>query len=159
MARVLQRFVSDQRVLFLLVGAINTAVGYLLFVVLFLLLGSYLPYLVVLVVTYIVSSVPAFLLQRMVVFRVCGRWLLDLFRFQMVGLGVLGTNAALLVIGVELLSWPVLLSQAIATIVAVVLSYLGHRFISFARPRASATDTDTQDLGARVPRRPADGRR
>lgn len=127
------QLLSDQRVRFLLVGAANTALGYGIFVVLYLVLGDLLPYLAVLVLAYFTASFFAFLAQRWVVFRVTGFFFLDLVRYLAVGLGVLGLNALFLVAGVEWLALPVLGAQALATFIAVVLSYLGHRFISFAR--------------------------
>lgn len=127
------QLLSDQRVRFLLVGAANTALGYGIFVVLYLVMGALLPYLAVLVLAYFTASFFAFLAQRWVVFRVTGFFFLDLVRYLAVGLGVLGLNALFLVAGVEWLALPVLGAQALATFIAVVLSYLGHRFISFAR--------------------------
>jgi putative flippase GtrA len=130
------RLVKDQRVAFLIVGGINTAIGTGWFVVLLPFLGRVVGYLGVLVCAHVVAVLCAFVLHRRFVFRVTGHVLRDLARFELVNLSVLGFNLATLPVLVELLGWPVLLSQLVIAGVTVVYSWFAHRGFSFRRSRA-----------------------
>ena len=125
----------DQRLLFLLVGGLSTAFGYGVFVVVFLLFPTW-PYLIVLVVAYVLASFFAFTAQKVVVFKAKGSLFLDYLRYNMVGLGALALNAGLLTLFVEVVEAPVLVAQAVATVAVVVSSYFGHRYFSFRRNKA-----------------------
>ena len=96
---------------YVVVGAFNTAFGYGLFAGLELLVGDRVPYLVVLVVAHVVSVLEAFLLHKLVVFRVRGRWWQDLARFWSVYLVALALNLVALPFLVEVVGMPVLLAR------------------------------------------------
>ena len=126
------KVVRDQRVAFLIVGGVNTAVGFVCFAGFLVLLGQKL-YLVALVCAYIVATLIAFVLYRFVVFRVRGHVLADLWRFETVYLSALAVNLAVLPVLVELAHLPVLLAQALIVLVTSLMSYLGHKHYSFRR--------------------------
>ena len=128
----LLRVVRDQRVAFLVVGGINTVVGLLAFAAFLVLLGQQ-RYLTVLVCAHVVSVLIAFVLYRLVVFRVRGHLLADLWRFETVYLSALAVNLVLLPLLVELAHLPVLLAQALIVVVTSVMSWLGHKNYSFRR--------------------------
>ena len=128
--------VRDQRVAFLMVGAINTVVGFLAFAAFLGLLGERL-YLAVLPCAHVVSVLIAFVLYRFVVFRVRGHLLADLWRFETVYLSALAANFVLLPLLVEIARLPVLLAQAMIMLVTSVLSWVGHKNYSFRRPPPS----------------------
>jgi putative flippase GtrA len=130
------RVVRDQRVAFLIVGAINTVVGFLVFAGFLVLLGQ-LRYLVALVCSHVVAVLIAFVLYRYVVFRVRGHVLADLWRFETVYLLALAVNLVVLPILVELAHLPVLLAQALIVLVTSVMSWVGHKHFSFRRPASS----------------------
>ena len=75
------RVVRDQRVAFLIVGAINTAVGFLVFAGFLVLLGKQ-RYLVALVCSHVVAVLIAFVLYRFVVtsWQICGGSRPSIFR-------------------------------------------------------------------------------
>ena len=127
------RLVRDQRVAFLLVGGVNTAIGFGWFV-LFHLLAPAVGYMGTLVLAHVCSVLCAFVLHRTLVFRVRGHVLRDLARFEVVNLGALALNAAALPFFVEVVGLPVLVSQVLATAFSVVTTYVGHRTFSFRRP-------------------------
>lgn len=131
------RLIRDRRVAFLIVGAMNTAIGTAWFV-LFLWLFPHGPagYLGALVCAYFAAVLCAFVLYRRFVFRVTGHVLRDLARFAMVNLSALGFNLAALPLLVEMFEWPVLLSQLVVTGVTVVYSWFAHRGFSFRRSLA-----------------------
>src|ERR1019366_8993354 len=127
------KVVRDQRVAFLIVGGVNTAVGFVCFAGFLVLLGQKL-YLVALVCAYIVATLIAFVLYRFVVFRVRGHVLADLWRFVTVYLMALAVNLVVLPVLVELAHLPVLLAQALIVLVTSVMSWVGHKHFSFRRP-------------------------
>lgn len=136
---LLLRLVRNQRVAFLLVGGVNTVVGFGWFVLFHRLVGPAVGYMGTLACAHVAAVLCAFVLHRRFVFRVHGHVLLDLARFELVNLGMLAANAALLPAFVELGHFPVLPAQAAATAVTVVLSFVGHRFFSFRRSQEPGT--------------------
>ena len=133
---MLFRVVRDQRVAFLLVGGVNTVVGFICFAGFLLLLGQR-RYLAVLLCAHVVSVLIAFVLYRFFVFRVRGHLLADLWRFETVYLSALALNFVMLPILVELAHLPVLVSQAMIMFVTSVMSWVGHKHYSFRRPASS----------------------
>jgi len=131
------RLVRDQRVAFLIVGGMNTAIG----AVWFLLFLWFFPrgpagYLGALVCAHVAAVLCAFVLYRRLVFRVSGHVFRDLARFELVNLSTLGFNFATLPVLVEVLGWPVLLSQFGIAGVTVIYSWFAHRGFSFRRSAA-----------------------
>ena len=136
----LLRLIRDQRVAFLIVGAANTGIGFLLFVGFSLTVGQAAEVawgreaasVVTLACAHIVATCIAFVLHRYVVFRVRGQIWLDFLRFQTVYLVTFGINLValplLVFLGVERI-----LAQLLITVVTVVVSWFGHRYFSFRR--------------------------
>lgn len=119
---------------FLLIGSINTAIGYSVFVTLELLVfGSVTHgYLLSLLLSYVVGIAVAYILYRRFVFVDVGPWTGSLLRFIAVYAISITINALLLV---GLVSWANLqpiVAQAVALVTTVVLSYVGHRWFSFS---------------------------
>lgn len=129
----LLRLVHDQRVAFLLVGATNTVVGALWFILFQVLLQARFGYMVVLLCAHVMAVLCAFVLYRRFVFRVRGHVWLDLGRFEVVNLTALAINAALLPVLVELVGLRVLPAQLLIAAGTVVVTFFGHRNFSFRR--------------------------
>jgi putative flippase GtrA len=132
-APALRRLLADQRFVFLAAGGLNTAFGFGVFTALQLTLGQSVGYLVVLGLSYLIGTVEAFFVYRRFVFKVRHNLVRDFARFQSVSVGALLINAALLPVLVELAHLPVIGSQAIVIVVNAVVSYAGHKHISFRR--------------------------
>ena len=131
------RLIRDQRVAFLIVGGMNTAIGAVWFVLfLWLLPQGTVGYLSALLGAHIAAVLCAFVLYRRFVFRVSGHVLRDLARFELVNLSTLSVNFAALPLLVEVFGWPVLLSQLVITGATVVYTWFAHRGFSFRRSRA-----------------------
>ncbi len=134
---VLLRVVKDRRVATLLVGALNTAIAYALFVAFQWLIGSRVQpygYLIALGATHVVGVLCAFALQRRLVFRVHGHVWRDLARFESVNLVALGVNVVVLQLLVELGGLPPILAQLIVLVATTLISGFGHRYFSFRMP-------------------------
>jgi putative flippase GtrA len=141
------RLVRDQRIAFLLVGGINTAVGFGIFVACSQTVGHFVDRrfgaiagtLVTIVISHILSVLIAFVMHRRLVFRVEGHVLRDLLRFESVYLTTFGINAVALLVLVEL-GVHRIPAQAIVFVPILLLNYLGHRYFSFRRSAAGNKD-------------------
>jgi putative flippase GtrA len=137
------RRVRDQRVAFLIVGAINTVVGFGIFVacsetvghIVDRRFGQLAGSLVTVGISHVLSVLFAFVMHRRFVFHVRGHVLLDLMRFESVYLTALGISAVALPALVEL-GLNRILAGAIITAATTLLSYFGHRHFSFRRNAA-----------------------
>ena len=93
-----------------------------------------------------VATCIAFVLHRTVVFRVRGHLWLDFARFQAVYLVTFGIN----LVALPLLVFAGLhriVAQLLITVVTVVVSWFGHRYFSFRRPRPAAGEVDDVERG------------
>lgn len=137
----LLRLISDQRVAFLLVGGVNTAVGAAWFILFQHVVQERLGYMVVLLCAHVTSVLCAFVLYRYLVFRVRGHVLRDLLRFELINLTSLVINAAILPVLVEVVHWPVLFSQLMIVGITMLVSFFGHRGFSFHRSADDHAET------------------
>jgi putative flippase GtrA len=140
---LMARLGQDERVRFLGVGATNTLVGYLLFAALdqFVFYEVAFGYLLSLVLSYCFSTVLAFVLYRRFVFRVAGHVWRDLARFLGVNALAVGINLALLPFLVEVVGTSPLISQALILVCTTLVSFLGHKSVSFRRTDAERVPT------------------
>lgn len=131
------RLLRDQRIRFLAVGATNTLVGYLIFGALTLWVFGDVPfgYLISLAISYAISITMAFWLYRTFVFLVKGRILTDFVKFVGVYAVSIGLNALILPLFVEVVGLHPLIAQAITLVLTTLLSYFGHKYVSFRRPQ------------------------
>lgn len=109
----------------------TTALSYL--AILAALLGTGCPYMIAILIDQVIIFSVAFPVYRRVIFRSTGRWQPDLARFLGVWsggfiAGIVATPAL-----VELAGQPPLFAQVIAVAAVAVLTFLGHKFVSFRR--------------------------
>jgi putative flippase GtrA len=141
------RLFHDQRVAFVVVGGINTAVGFAIFVACSMSVGHVVDRhfgrvagsLVTVGVTHVLGVLFAFVMHRRFVFRVYGHVLRDLVRFWSVYLTAGAVNIVVLPVLVEL-GLHRILAQAIIVACNTLLSYFGHRYFSFRRSAASSEE-------------------
>jgi putative flippase GtrA len=125
---------ADQRFRYLLVGGWNTVSSFALFVALQLAFGDEVNYVVLFVVTMVVSVLMAFMLHRKFVFEATeGHWPGQLLRFSQVYAGAFAVNLALLPVLVEVAGLPVIVAQGVLVVTTVTASFVGHRRWSFGR--------------------------
>ena len=129
---------ADERVRFVLVGGVNTVLGYGLFALFWLTLGERIGYLGSLYASYAVAIVAAFVLHRRFTFRVhgTGRVAVDFVRFAGVHVVSLVINTVALPLLVEAGGLYPLVAQAIVVVVTTLVSYFGHKLFSFRRAAA-----------------------
>jgi putative flippase GtrA len=121
-----------EQVLYLAVGGWNTLFGYAVFVILYFLAGDSVDPSVVIVVSYLIAIVNAYIGYRYVAFRSHGSIIHELPRFSAVYLVTMVVNLAFFPIALQVLPLSPYLVQALFVFGVVVTSYLGHRHFSFA---------------------------
>ncbi len=132
------RLIKDRRVAFILVGAVNTGIGFIWFVFFSMLYRQWWPdeawtVFAVIASAQVTSTISAFFLYRHVVFRVRGHFWLDLGRFQLVYLGAFLLNL-LVVPAMKLwLGLDEIFAQFLFTAVIAIMSWFGHSKFSFRR--------------------------
>ncbi|WP_280211622.1 GtrA family protein [Nocardia cyriacigeorgica] len=129
----LLRLVRRQELAFAVVGAFNTLLGIVLTVAWLAILGDGVPPSVAVVAAYCLSVVVAFVLHRTLVFRVRGRLLRDFLAFVAVNSGGLLMNVVLLELAVTVLGFPEKPAAVVVMGFVAVVSFFGHRHISFRR--------------------------
>jgi putative flippase GtrA len=124
-------FRRREQVLYLVVGGWNTVFGYCVWALMQYLLGAYVPYLVIVLLSWPIAVLDAYLGYRYIVFRSRGPILRELPRFSLVYVVTLVVNLVLLPIGLALLPISIYGVQALLTVFVVVCSYLAHKYFSF----------------------------
>jgi putative flippase GtrA len=137
----LLRLVRRQELAFAVVGGFNTALGMALTVAWLSVLGPNVPPSVAVVAAYGISIVIAFVLHRTLVFRVRGHVMRDFLRFVAVNSGGLLLNIVLLELAVSVLGCPAKLSAVVVMGLVAIVSFFGHRYISFRREPAVPTSS------------------
>lgn len=138
---VLRRALGNQKVAFVLVGGFNTVFFISLFAAFQYLFGDRIGrfgYMVSLVTAHAISMLVGFLLQRTLVFRVRGHLFRDFSRFLLVNLSMLGANAVLLPVFVEIFGLIPIVGQMIAAVVTAIMSYVGHKYFTFRRGKPAS---------------------
>lgn len=139
---MITRLLNDGRVRFVIVGGINTVIGYGLFALLYSLVGDEIGYLGSLYISYGFATLVAFVLHRRFTYKVAGTGsaFVDFLRFQSVYVVLLLFNTVALPILVEIVGLHPLVAQAIVITITTVMSYAGHKWFSFHRHQSAPTD-------------------
>jgi putative flippase GtrA len=129
----IKRLLGDERVRFVLVGGVNTVVGYGLFVLFVLTIGPTIGYLGSLYAAYVLATISAFVLHRRFTFRVHGNLVIDFLRFSSVYVVSLLINSLALPLLVEFGHLTPIVAQACIVVLTTLISYVGHKWFSFRR--------------------------
>jgi putative flippase GtrA len=142
-------FRRREQLLYLVVGGWNTVFGYGVWALLQYLLGEHLHYLVIVLLSWPIAVLNAYLGYRYVVFRSRGPIFRELPRFSLVYVLTLLANLALLPVALNVLPFNIYVVQALLTALVVVCSYLSHRYYSFGGVRGrDAAPTPLYDPAA-----------
>ena len=133
-----------EQVLYLAVGAWNTLFGYGVFVVLYYLVGGRVSVSVVIVASYVVAVLSAYVGYRYVAFRSHGAVIQEFPRFAAVYLLTLIANLVFFPVALSLLPLSAYGVQALFTVGVVIVSYFGHRHFSFRGRVADAGDPNPE---------------
>lgn len=130
--RPIRRALGQTEIRFVIAGAWNTVVGYLLFLGFYYLLRDSAGAATILCSAYAVSVVHAFLIQRTLVFVARGPILRQFLRFVLANTAVFVANLAFLPLAIRWTDLPPPLLQAAFVLVSTLLSFLLHKNYSFA---------------------------
>lgn len=119
-----------EKLLYIIVGAWNTVFGYAVYLGLLALIGTD-HYWWLLIPTNIIGVTQNFLSYKLIVFKTRGRWAKEYGKFWIVYLPYLAANLLLLPALVGLLKLDPRVAQAAFTVVAFVITYLGHKYFTF----------------------------
>jgi len=124
-------FRRREQVLYLVVGGWNTVFGYSVWAVMQYMLADHLHYLVIVLLSWPIAVLNAYIGYRYIVFRSLGPILTELPRFSLVYVAGLVVNLALLPVALRVLPFSIYVDQALFLSVVIVFSYLGHKHFSF----------------------------
>ncbi|MFT5703634.1 MAG: putative flippase GtrA [Rickettsiales bacterium] len=128
---IINIYLNNEKIRFLVIGGYNTAFSYGVFCLLELLFGLKIHYLTILVVTHFISVSNSFFTLRFLVFHSKGKLLHEYLKVNLVYLGYLICNAALLFVLKDLAHVNIFLSQLICIIILTILTYFLHKNFSF----------------------------
>jgi putative flippase GtrA len=119
------------KILYLVVGGWNTVFGYLSFMLLYQYLNNKIDATVILTMSYILSITNAFVGYKYFVFKTKGGGLREYFRFYIVYGWAYVANVLLLPLFLNVLKLSAYMSQAIITVMIVMMSYVFHKRFTF----------------------------
>ena len=125
------RAYAHQPFRFLVVGAWNTGFGYATFVVLYYLLSPYIHYLAIQVLSTVINITTAYLFYKFIVFRTRGNYVREYLRFYVVYAMPIVLGFTFFPFAIEVLKMNAYLAQALTTFVIAIISYFGHKHVSF----------------------------
>ena len=129
-------FLIDEKVRFVIAGIVNMAIRYLIFVLLGLFF-SVSRYQLILLTTWLLSSVIAFFSYKHLVFRTEGNHLKEFVKSLLIWCLSYVLNAALLEVLAGRLAWNVYLAQAAAIVLIVAVNYLLFKHFAFRQQKKS----------------------
>ena len=122
---------------YLAVGGWNTLAGYGTFVIMYHFLGAQLGYSLIILMSYVVAILNAYLGYRYVTFRSHASVRHEFPRFSAVYLATMVVNLLVLPPALRVLPFGAVAVQGLFTVGVVVASYLGHKYFSFRDPTSS----------------------
>jgi putative flippase GtrA len=116
---------------YLIAGGWNTLFGYSTFAALYWLLSPRVHYAAIMIASTVVNVTMAYLSYKLFVFRTKGNWLREYARFYAVYAVPIGLGFVLLPFLIEVFRMNAYLAQALVVGITVVISYFGHKHVSF----------------------------
>ncbi len=125
--------IPSKKARYIVVGALNTAVGYGIGVIGYLLLESRVSLIGIGIICNIVAITFSFVTYKCWVFQTKGQWLTEYARCYFVygGTAVLGIGLLWLLVGKLAIS--IWFAQGLIIIITIIVSYLGHNRFTFRR--------------------------
>lgn len=125
--------IPSKKARYIVVGALNTAVGYGIGVIGYLLLESRVSLIGIGIICNIVAITFSFVTYKCWVFQTKGQWLTEYARCYLVygGTAVLGVGLLWLLVGKLAIS--IWFAQGLIIIITIIVSYLGHNRFTFRR--------------------------
>ncbi len=128
------KVLENRELRFLLVGGFNTVSGYLITNMCFFLLVPITGLIAVLVVTNVLNVTISFLTYKFFVFRTTAPWFREYLKFYGVSSVPIILSFVILPLLIDGLKLNPYFAIAVFTVFTVIMSYLGHKYVSFRKP-------------------------
>jgi len=138
----ISRLLSNQVARFVLVGGWNTVFGYLTFVCLYYLFSKTVHYMIILIISTLISISQAYVCHKFFVFKTSGNVLKEYLKFNSVYSVTAVINMILLPILVDACHWHPVFAQGFFIVLAASFSYFGHRRFTFKKARDAQLSVD-----------------
>ena len=122
---------ADERVRYILVGAINTAFGFLMFTGLYYSLNEVMNYIFIIAITQVIAITFSHFMQRRFVWRTKNRYSKELAKFASTYFSLSLVNIALLSFAVEYLELPTLSSQYVIGFLLIIVTFFFQKYWIF----------------------------
>jgi putative flippase GtrA len=120
-----------EKIRFLLAGGWNTAFGYFSFAALYLLFADSIHYMILVIISNILSITNAFISYKFFVFKSKGPVIKEYLRFYLVYSFSIAAGLFAMPVMVEIFKVHPLIAQAAIIAATVIISYFGHKHFSF----------------------------
>ena len=125
-------FSTDNKIRFFIIGCVNAAIAYLLYIIFILFLGKN-HYQLALLLQWVVSTVPSYFNQKFFVFCTKGNYLKEYIKCFSTWAVAYFLNAAFLEIFEKYLIKNVFISQFISLILVSVVTYVLFKYFAFKK--------------------------
>lgn len=126
------KYISQEKIKYLIAGGWNTVVGFGSFVFLYFLLKNSLHYIFILMISQVIGITNAYVSYKFFVFKTKGNYIKEYLRFYVVYGFAFIANLMLLPLFVEILKISPLFSQAVVIIITIIIGFFGHKNFSFS---------------------------
>lgn len=122
---------NSKPIRFLVAGGWNTAFGYASLALLYYLFSNKIHYLFLMVFAAILSITNAYICHKFFVFKTKGNYVKEYLRYYAVYSVPIGMGFVFFPLCIEILKMNFYVTQALLTFVTIIISYFGHKHISF----------------------------
>jgi putative flippase GtrA len=125
---------ADKRIRFLIIGGLNTAVGFLVYPTLYYLIADVgFGYMTLLFISQLICTNFSFITNKSMVFRSNKNYFIEYFKYNTFQIIVVVVNLLVLPLCVEVFEMNPVVAQTVFTGSVVVISYLWHSKVTFNR--------------------------
>jgi putative flippase GtrA len=122
---------QTQIIRFLIIGTVNNAIGYVIFICLFYILKDIFHYQMILILNYIIVTPISYLSMKFLVFKTKRNYFREFLKFIILVFIVYIVNAYSLFVFVEIIKFNVMASQFLSLLIAAIASYLVNKVFVF----------------------------
>lgn len=124
---------NKERIFYGIIGLWNTVFGFAVFSVLYYYVSAYVGYLIVLILSYVISITNAYFGYKRFVFKSKGGGLKEYARFYLVYGGAFMMNFILLPVFIDIIHLSAYFSQLLIILINFFVSYYFHRRFTFRK--------------------------
>jgi len=127
----MNHLINNKKIRYILVGGFNTAFGYIVFYSNYIVLSKYINYILIVLLSHLISAIVAFILYRHFVFKNHNSIISSFLKFNLSLTSQLILNLGITIFLVELAHIRVEMAQFIAVILSAIFGYFAHKNFSF----------------------------